>query len=121
MLYFTGKRSKKYRVFIMNSRKITLVAVLCAISLIMFMIESLFPPLFVPGAKMGLSNIPSLFVLFTMGTPYAFAILCIRIILGSFITGSTSALMYSLPAGIIALVVSAIFKRFVKCKTRKNY
>ena len=114
MLYFINKGANEIKVFIMKSKKVVWVAVLSAISLIMFMIESLFPPLFVTGAKMGLSNIPSLLVLFTAGTPYSFVILFVRIILGSLVTGSMSTLVYSLPAGIISLSVAAVIKLFVK-------
>ena len=47
-----------------SARRIATLAVLTAMGLIMFMVESLFPPLFLPGAKMGLSNIFSLLTLF---------------------------------------------------------
>ena len=47
----------------LTAKTITTTAVFAALSLIAFMIESLFPPLFVPGAKMGLGNIFSMLAL----------------------------------------------------------
>ncbi|MEG1923531.1 MAG: Gx transporter family protein [Clostridia bacterium] len=89
-----------------KSNNITFTAVFVAASLIMFMVESLFPPLFIPGAKMGLSNIFSLLALITLGVTQAYVVVIIKTILGAFITGSISTLTYSLPAGIIAISLS---------------
>lgn len=98
-----------------TARKIVLTAVFAAASLVMFMVENLFPPLFVPGAKAGLSNIPTLFLLYTLGFPYAFSALVTRIVLGNLLTGSLSSLIYSLPSGIIAMIVAFILKKTLKC------
>lgn len=97
------------------SRKIAIIAIFTAVGLIMFMIEGLFPPFFIPGAKAGLSNVPSFFLLYALDFKCALAVLVIRVILGSTLTGSLSSLMYSLPAGVAALIAAALIKRFVKC------
>ena len=76
--------------------------------LIMFMVESLFPPLFLPGAKMGLSNIFSMLTLFLLGPTEAFVLVIIRTVVGSMFTGNMSTLMYSLTAGIVSVVVSSV-------------
>lgn len=55
-----------------TARKIVLTAVFAAASLVMFMVENLFPPLFVPGAKAGLSNIPTLFCCIRSAFPTPF-------------------------------------------------
>ena len=39
------------------AKKIAVLAVFTALSLVMFIIENQFPPMFIPGAKMGLANI----------------------------------------------------------------
>lgn len=73
----------------------------------MFMVESLFPPLILPGAKMGLSNIFSMLTLFLLGPTEAFVLVVIRTVLGSMFTGNMSTLMYSLTAGVVSVVVSS--------------
>ena len=40
----------------LNSKTIATLSVLVAMSLITFILENLLPPLFLPGAKLGLSN-----------------------------------------------------------------
>ena len=96
-----------------NAKRIATLSVLCAMGLIMFMIESLFPPLFVPGAKMGLSNIFSLLTLYMLGPIDALIVVVVRTILGSMFGGGMSTLIYSLTAGIVSVVISAFLVEFV--------
>ena len=79
----------------------------------MFMVESLFPPLFLPGAKMGLSNIFSMLTLFLLGPVDALVVVVVRTVLGSLFGGGVSTLMYSLTAGIVSVVISAFLVEFV--------
>ena len=96
-----------------SARRVATLAVLTAMGLIMFMVESLFPPLFLPGAKMGLSNIFSLLTLFVLGPTEAIILVVIRTTLGSIFTGNISTLMYSLTAGLVSVIVSVILVEFV--------
>lgn len=91
-----------------SSRKIALTALLSACALIAFSIENLFPPLFIPGARLGLSNIFILLTIFLLGNYYALAVFVIKVVLGSLFSGNISALLYSLPAGIIALTLQLL-------------
>ena len=96
-----------------SARRIATLAVLTAMGLIMFMVESLFPPLFLPGAKMGLSNIFSLLTLFLMGPVDAFVLVVVRTVLGSLIVGNMSTLMYSLTAGVVSVIASSVLVELV--------
>ena len=96
-----------------NAKRIATLSVLCAMGLIMFMVESLFPPLFLPGAKMGLSNIFSLLTLFVLGPVDALVVVLVRTVLGSLFGGGISTLMYSLTAGVVSVVISAFLVEFV--------
>ncbi|MCH5152616.1 MAG: Gx transporter family protein [Clostridiales bacterium] len=96
-----------------SARRVATLAVLTAMGLIMFMVESLFPPLFLPGAKMGLSNIFSLLTLFVLGPTEAIILVVIRTTLGSIFTGNISTIMYSLTAGLVSVVVSVILVEFI--------
>lgn len=96
-----------------SARRVATLAVLTAMGLIMFMVESLFPPLFIPGAKMGLSNIFSLLTLFVLGPTEAIILVIVRTVLGSIFTGNVSSLIYSLTAGLVSVVVSTILVEFV--------
>lgn len=96
-----------------SARRLAYLSVLTAMGLIMFMVESLFPPLFLPGAKMGLSNIFSMLALFTLGPVDAFIVVIIRTTLGSVFLGNVSTLLYSMSAGVVSVVVSALLVQFV--------
>ena len=90
------------------AQRIAADALLAALGLITFLIENLFPPLFFPGAKMGLANIFSLAALILFGPADAFAVLTARTLLGAMFAGNASSLMYSLTGGCAAMAVSAI-------------
>lgn len=96
-----------------TAKRVTTLSVLTAMGLIMFMVESLFPPLFVPGAKMGLSNIFSLLTLFVLGPTEAVVLVVVRTTLGSMFMGNMSTMLYSLTAGLVSVTVSAVLVEFV--------
>lgn len=102
------QRKTKY----FSARRIATLSVLTAMGLIMFMVESLFPPLFLPGAKMGLSNIFSMLTLFVLGPVDAFILVIVRTTLGSIFTGNMSTLMYSMSAGVVSVIVSSLLVEF---------
>ena len=76
--------------------KITLTAVLSAFATIAFILESLFPPLFIPGARMGLSNVFILLTVYLVGGRYAIAALVVKTIIGSLFSGNVVYLIIHL-------------------------
>ncbi len=105
----TGKLTTKY----FSARRLAYLSVITAMGLITFMIESLFPPLFIPGAKMGLSNVFSMLALFTLGPVDALIVVLVRTTLGSVFMGNISTLLYSMSAGVVSVLVSALLVQFV--------
>lgn len=101
----------------MTTKKLTTLSLLTALALIIFIIEAQIPPLApIPGIKMGLSNIISLFAMFWIGRKEALLILCCRIVLGSIFTGHVMVLLYSLAGGLLAYSVVAVFYRTFSLK-----
>lgn len=96
-----------------SAKRVALLGVLCAMGLITFMIESLFPPLFLPGAKMGISNVFSLLAVFLLGPVDAVVLIVVRTTLGSMFTGNLSTLLYSMSAGLVSVGVSSLLVEFV--------
>ena len=96
------------------TKKLTITAVLSAFALLSFVLEGLFPPLFIPGARLGISNVFILIALLIVGKPYAYAVLIVKVILGSLFAGNISSSLYSLPAGVIALTVEMLLITFIK-------
>lgn len=97
-----------------STRKLVLCAILSAMGTLTFVLESLFPPLILPGARLGLSNVFILLSTLFLGGRYGFATLIIKMIIGSLFSGNVSMLMYSLSAGIVSLSVQIVILFYVK-------
>ena len=90
------------------TRKIAITALLTALGLIVFIIENQFPPMFIPGARMGLANVFSFAALIMFSPAEAFLTVCLRTELGAIFAGNVSALMYSFTGGIVSMAVSSV-------------
>lgn len=101
----------------MSAKKITTLSLLTAIALIIFVVEAQLPPIVpIPGVKLGLANIVSLFALFWLGKKEAFIILILRIFLGTIFTGQGLSLIYSLSGGLFALGIVLVFYKTFSIK-----
>ncbi len=91
----------------MNAKKITRMALLTAIALTIFLVEAQLPPLFpLPGVKLGLANIVTVFAVFALGSKEAALILSGRIFLGAVFCGNFSTILYSAAGGALGLLSS---------------
>ena len=98
----------------MKTRKLTLLSMLCAIALTIFMVEAQIPPLTpVPGIKMGLANIITVFAVFAVGPKEAAAVLFVRIFLGAVFAGNFSTIFYSGAGGLCAIAVTILSRRIL--------
>ena len=101
----------------MKTRKLTYMALLTAIALTIFMVEAQIPALVpVPGVKLGLSNIVTVFAVFAMGSGEAAAILFVRIFLGAVFAGNFSTIFYSAAGGALAIGVTILLRRILTNK-----
>lgn len=99
----------------MKTKKLTVMALLSAVALIIFTVEAQIPALVpIPGIKLGLSNIVTVFAVFTLGPLEAALILFVRIFLGAVFAGNFSTVIYSLAGGFLALLVSVLMKKVLK-------
>ena len=101
----------------MKTRKLTQMAMLTAIALTIFMVEAQIPALVpVPGVKLGLSNIVTVFAVFAMGPKEAASILFARIFLGAIFAGNFSTIFYSAAGGALALAVTLLLRKVLTQK-----
>ena len=101
----------------MKTRKLTQMALLTAIALTIFMVEAQIPALVpVPGVKLGLSNIVTVFAVFAMGLKEAASILFARIFLGAVFAGNFSTIFYSAAGGILAIGVTIVLRKLLTQK-----
>lgn len=101
----------------MKIGKLTRLGLLSAIALTIFMLEAQLPPIVpVPGVKLGLANIVTVFAVWIMGPWEGAAVLAVRIFLGAVFAGNFSTIFYSLGGGLLAILVTIGLKRILKPK-----
>ncbi len=96
-----------------STRRLTLCAVLTALALAISVAEGLFPltVLFpIPGLRLGLANLVTIYTLCCISTKSALGILVARCFLGSLLGGLTS-LPYSLTGGLLAFAMMWLMLR----------
>lgn len=98
----------------MKTKKIALLGVLTAVALTIFIVEAQIPlPVPIPGVKLGLSNIVTVFTVFAIGSMEGCAVLACRIFLGSVFGGNLSAIIYSASGGALAILTTIGLKKLL--------
>ena len=96
-------------------QRITRIALLTALSLILFILEGFLPlPLPVPGAKLGLAAIVTLIALYLLPARDAALMLTLRIILASVFGGGLAPMIYSLAGGAASFAAMVLLKRYTQ-------
>lgn len=99
----------------MSVKKIARLGLLSAIALTIFMVEAQIPALVpVPGVKLGLANIVTVFTVFALGAKEGVAVLFVRIFLGAVFAGNFSTIFYSAAGGALAIAATIGLKRILK-------
>ncbi len=98
----------------MNTKRLTRLALLTAIALTIFMVELQIPsPVPIPGVKLGLSNIVTVYCMMLYGPWSALSVLLCRIVLGAVFSGRIAALAYSLAGGLLSWALMCLLRRAV--------
>lgn len=93
-------------------RRLTRLALLTALALAIHLLEWQLPnPLPIPGAKLGLANVVTLYALFAVGPADTLGVLLCRILLGSLFSGRATTLFYSLAGGLVCYAVTCLLRR----------
>ena len=94
--------------------RITRLALLTAIALTIFLAEAQLPPLtWVPGIKLGLANIVTVYAMFALGPGDALLILSARVFLGAVFSGQMMTLLYSAAGGLLSWCVLLPLRRLL--------
>lgn len=93
-------------------RRLALCSLLTSLALVLSLVERWIPlNLMVPGIKLGLANVVTLFALTMLRRREAAAILLCRVTLASIFAGSMPAFLFSLFGGFLALGIMALLLR----------
>ncbi len=97
-----------------DTKRLVLAAVLTALALALSLVDSAVSSAipFLPGAKLGLANIVSLYALYALGLPYALLICVARCVLTALFSGNITMLVFSLAGGLASILVMFVLKRF---------
>ena len=94
------------------AKRITTMALLTAVALILFVVEAQIPqPVPIPGVKLGLANIVTVYAMFRLGPKDTLGILLARIFLGSIFAGAIMNLIFSLAGGLLCYLAMLGLRR----------
>ena len=96
-----------------ETKRTVFLALMVAYSLVLYIIESMLPTLYfiAPGAKLGLTNIVTLSMMYILGAKEAFIVMVVRIVMSSIFGRSMSAFMYSFGGGVLSLLAMYLVKK----------
>ncbi len=93
-----------------SAKKIAVTALLCALSMMLGVVESLLPPVIpaLPFVRIGLGNAVIGLAVIILGAPYAITISVIKSVAVPLIVGNPIMAIYSLAGGVSSAVLTAI-------------
>lgn len=98
----------------MKAKRLAELGLLTAAALIIFIIESFIPyPFPIPGIKLGLANIITVYTVYRYRAYEAAAVLLVRILLGAIFGGNFYALIYSLAGGLLCIAGMLLLKKVI--------
>ena len=98
----------------MNAKKLTQLAMLTGIALIIFVVEMQIPnPFPIPGVKLGLANVITVYAIYHYRAREVIMIVLVRILLASIFGGNMIAFLYSLAGSVICLAGMLLLKRII--------
>jgi len=101
----------------LSTKELTRCALLTAMALALSYLENFFPlslAIPVPGIKLGLANIVTVFALYAFGSGQALLILLARCFLGAVFAGNMNALIFSVMGGLAAMGAMILLKKWKK-------
>ena len=97
-----------------KTRKVTTLGLLTAVALIIFMVEAQIPSIVpLPGVKLGLANIVTVFTVFVLSPADGLLVLGARIFLGAVFAGNFSTIFYSAAGGSCAIFITILLRKIL--------
>ncbi|MBQ8181263.1 MAG: Gx transporter family protein [Ruminococcus sp.] len=98
----------------MKIKRLTELSLLTGLALIIFVVELRFPDIIpVPGVKLGLANIITVYTVYKYRAVETFLLVLARILLGALFASSFSALIYSLSGAVCCLAGMLLLRRII--------
>ena len=101
-----------------KTKRLATTAVLVALARILSFVESRIPAFFpIPGLKLGIANIVTLFAIYRLGIKDALYISLVRVSLASMLFGTLTSFLYALAGGMLSLFVMVLVKKLTPLTT----
>ncbi|MCK5129717.1 MAG: Gx transporter family protein [Clostridiales bacterium] len=102
----------------LSLKKSTYTAILIAMALIIYVIESALPPLIpgIAGARLGLANIFVVYALYALGWQSALWVVLIKSILGPLLSGMPTGVFFSMSGSILSLLMMILIVKYTNNK-----
>ncbi len=95
-----------------KTKRLATLALLVAVGMLLSFIESRIPPIVaVPGVKLGLANVATLFALYSLSAKDAAIVSVLRVSLSSLLFGNVSSFLYALGGALLSLLVMLLLKK----------
>lgn len=95
-----------------ETKKFAILSIMIGLSLVLSYVDSLIPIVVtIPGIKLGLANIATIYVLYRLGIKEAIIVSILRVFLSALLFGTVVTLSYSIVGATLSLVIMIVFKR----------
>lgn len=96
-----------------KTKKLAFLGVSTALAMVLSYVEFLIPPLTttIPGIKMGLANIVTVFLIYRIGTKEAAAVSAVRVALSALLFGTAVSLAYSAAGAVFSIAGMTLLKK----------
>ncbi len=101
----------------MKTKRLAELSMLTAAALIIFIVELRFPDILpIPGVKLGLANIITVYAVYRFSGKEVFLMVLTRVILGAVFSTNLSALIYSLAGALLCLAGMLLLRKIIPVK-----
>ncbi len=97
----------------LKPKKLTLIGLLASLAIILSYVEMLLPPIYaaIPGIKLGLANVVSVILLYTLSVKEAALVTLVRVLTVALTFGNLMTLAYSIAGAVLSITVMALLKK----------
>lgn len=101
----------------MKAKKLTELAMLTGVALVIFVVELQIPnPFPIPGIKLGLANVVTVYALYRYRAREVMLVVGARIVLAALFGGNMTALLYSLAGSVLCVAGMLVLKKIIDSK-----
>lgn len=95
-----------------ETKRFAILSIMIGLSLVLSYVDSLIPIVVtIPGIKLGLANIATIYVLYRLGIKEAIIVSILRVFLSALLFGTVVTLSYSIVGATLSLVIMIVFKQ----------